>query len=343
MDLLLELISFVARAVVVFLTVVASTAVMVALIRRSRLGAAPSGSLEVKRLNDRYENLGLALKGGMARSAGAFKRLKKEQRAKEKATAESSADRPSVYVLDFDGDVLATATAGLREEVTAITEVAKPEDEVVVRLESGGGAVPHYGLAAAQLGRLKDRKLKVTVCIDRVAASGGYMMACVADHVVAAPFSIVGSIGVVAQVPNVRRFLKKNDVDVEELTAGEFKRTLSFFGEITDKGRAKLQGQLDETHQLFKQFVKQQRPSLDIDLVATGEYWLGTRAKDLGLIDELRTSDDYLLDKAKGANVFRVTWRGANAWRERLSRGAAQLAERVVLRLWSRAEQLTLR
>jgi len=212
-----------------------------------------------------------------------------------------------------------------------------------VRLESGGGAVPHYGLAAAQLGRLKERKVKVTVCIDRVAASGGYMMACVADHVVAAPFSIVGSIGVVAQVPNVRRFLKKNDVDVEELTAGEFKRTLSFFGEITDKGRAKFQGQLDKTHQLFKQFVKQQRPSLDIDLVATGEYWLGTRAKDLGLIDELRTSDDYLLDKAKSANVFRVTYRGTNAWRERLSRGAAQLAERVVLRLWSRAEQLTLR
>jgi serine protease SohB len=183
----------------------------------------------------------------------------------------------------------------------------------------------------------------VTVCIDRVAASGGYMMACVADHVVAAPFSIVGSIGVVAQVPNVRRFLKKNDIDVEELTAGEFKRTLSFFGEITDQGRAKLQGQLDEAHLLFKQFVKQYRPSLDIDQAATGEYWLGTRAKELGLVDELRTSDDYLLEKARGANVFGVTYLGTSAWRARLFRGAAQLAERVLLRLWSRAEQLTLR
>lgn len=343
MDFLHDLLGFTARSFVVFLTVVASTAAVVMLIRRARgFSSRPSGWLEVKNLNERFDNLRDGLQAGMAKGRAAFKQLRKQQKALSKAAEASPTTKPTVYVVDFDGDVLASATTGLREEVTAIVGVAKPEDEVVVRLESGGGAVPHYGLAAAQLARLKDKKLKVTVCIDRVAASGGYMMACVADSVVAAPFSIIGSIGVVAQIPNVHKLLKRHDVEVQEMTAGEFKRTVTLFGEVTEKGKAKLQEQLEETHVLFKNFVKQHRVGLDVDKVATGEYWLGTRAKELGLVDVLHTSDDYLLGRSKEANVFRVQFHPANAWRERFMGGAAELAERVMLRLISRAQQLRL-
>jgi serine protease SohB len=173
-----------------------------------------------------------------------------------------------------------------------------------------------------------------------VAASGGYMMACVADRVVAAPFAIIGSIGVIAQIPNVRKLLEKHDVHVEEVTAGEFKRTITVFGEVTDKGRAKLKEQLEETHVLFKDFVKANRPSLDIDAVATGEYWLARRALQLGLVDQLSTSDDYLLARAKDANVYQVHFKPVQPWRERFGQAASAVADRVVLGLLSRARSL---
>jgi serine protease SohB len=307
------------------------------LLRRARFSGSRGGSLEVKYLNERFDNLRSALELGTAQSRAAAKALRGRQKARDKTREAGAAGRPSVYVVDFDGDLLATATASLREEVTAIASLATKDDEVVVRLESGGGAVPHYGLAAAQLARLKERKLKLTVCIDRVAASGGYMMACVADQVLAAPFAVIGSIGVVAQVPNVHRFLKKHDVDVEELTAGEFKRTVSLCGEVTDKGKAKLQEQLEETHALFKAFVKQHRPGLDVDQVATGEYWLGTRATELRLVDALTTSDDYLLRRAAEANVFHVQFHGDTSWRDRLVGVAGEVLERGALRLLERA------
>jgi serine protease SohB len=214
---------------------------------------------------------------------------------------------------------------------------------VVVRLESGGGAVPHYGLAAAQLARLKDRKIKLTICIDRVAASGGYMMACVGDKIVAAPFAIIGSIGVVAQLPNLHRLLKKHDIDFEEATAGEFKRTVSVFGEISDKGRRKFQDQLEETHGIFKQFVKAQRPALEIDKVATGEYWLASRARELGLVDQLSTSDDYLIGLVKDARLFSVSFKPEPSWRTRLGQVAAEVVERAVMAALSRLQAIELR
>lgn len=333
MELVFDTLSFAAKGFVVFLTIAASAAVVFALARRRR---GLRGGLEVTALNQRFEALGDTLRAITLDKKG--QKALVQQRKKEQATPPAS--RPAVYVLDFDGDLLATNVVSLREEVTALVSAARPEDEVVVRLESPGGAVPHYGLAAAQLKRLKDAKLKVTVCIDRVAASGGYMMACVADQVVAAPFSIIGSIGVIAQIPNVRKLLEKHDVHVEEMTAGEFKRTITVFGEVTEKGRAKLQEQLEETHHLFKAFVKDNRPALDVDQVSTGEYWLGRKAKDLGLVDRLATSDDYLLERAKAANVYQLRFKPAHPWRQRLGQAAAEVADRVVLGLLSRARSL---
>ncbi len=313
MEILWHTLDFAAKGLVVFLVVAASAVVVFGLTRRRR---GPLPRLEVRTLNRRFEHLGDALRAAVMKP--------KEFRALVKGRKPSDDEkRPKVYVLDFEGDILATQVERLREEVSAIAAVASENDEVVVKIESPGGGVPHYGLAAAQLVRLRDRKIKVTACIDRVAASGGYLMACVADSIVAAPFAIIGSIGVVAQIPNIHRLLKKHDVDVEEMTAGEFKRTVSLVGEITEKGKKKLQEQLEETHVLFKDFIRTYRPKLEVDKVSTGEYWLARRALELGLVDTLGTSDDYLMARTKDAQVFRVTYRSDQPWRDRLGRLAA--------------------
>ncbi|MBS1150988.1 MAG: peptidase family protein [Myxococcaceae bacterium] len=337
MDIVYETLAFAAKGFIIFATIVATALVVFGLSRRRRGGGG--ARLHVRLLNERFEALGDALRHSVLQRKD-FRQLMKERK---KAKPAKPAPRPSVYVLDFKGDILATAVKSLREEVTAITAAAAADDEVVVRLESPGGAVPHYGLAAAQLLRLKEKKLKVTVCIDRVAASGGYMMACIADTIVAAPFSSIGSIGVVAQVPNVHQLLKKHDVEFNEMTAGEFKRTVSIFGEITDKGRQKFQDQLEDTHALFKEFVKAQRPKLDVNKVATGEYWLALRAIELGLVDQISTSDDYLIRRAPDANVYRVTFQPESTLREKLGRGAAATVDRVAIALLTRVMSLQLR
>lgn len=334
MELLHDSLGFAVKGFIVFLTVAASMLAIVMLTRR-RGSATPS--LEVKPLNRRFQSLGDAIRHSVLEK-NELKALSKER----KKDAEKKKKDARVYVLDFDGDIMATATTHLREEVSALLAVARPEDEVVVRLESPGGGVPHYGLAAAQLVRLKNKNVKLTVCVDRVAASGGYMMACVADKIVAAPFSAIGSIGVVAQVPNVNRLLKKHDVDFEEMTAGEFKRTVTVFGEITPKGRQKFHEQLEETHALFKDFVKTQRPKLDIDAIATGEYWLGSRAKELNLVDEIGTSDEYLMAATERAKLFQVRFKPANAWRSRIGAGATAFVETVVMRVLTRLQALRL-
>ena len=312
MEILWNTLDFAVKGFVVFLVVAASAIVVFGLTRRRR---GPLPRLEVRALNRRFEHLGDALRAAVMKP--------KEFRTLVKGRKPSDDAKPKVYVLDFEGDILATQVERLREEVSAIAAVAQENDEVVVKIESPGGGVPHYGLAAAQLVRLRERKIKVTACIDRVAASGGYLMACVADSVVAAPFAIIGSIGVVAQVPNIHRLLKKHDVDVQEVTAGEFKRTVSLLGEVTEKGKKKLQEQLEDTHVLFKEFVRAYRPKLDVDKVSTGEYWLGTRSLELGLVDKLGTSDDYLMERTKDAQVFKVTYRSERPWRDRLGRLAA--------------------
>jgi serine protease SohB len=234
-----------------------------------------------------------------------LKALKKEHKAEAQGKAPP---RRKLFVLNFHGDIRATEVAELREEITAVLTVATPEDEVLLRLESPGGIVHSYGLAASQLLRLRENKISLTVAVDKVAASGGYLMACVADRIIAAPFAVVGSVGVVSQLPNFNRLLRKNDIDFEQFTAGEYKRTVTLFGEITDKGREKFQQEIEEVHDLFKDFVRKHRSKMDIDKVATGEHWYGAQAVALNLIDELRTSDDYLLAASKTADLFEITY-----------------------------------
>jgi len=265
--------------------------------------------------------------------------------AKEKAKADKAAAKnksndanvehePKLFVVDFKGSIDAKEVSSLREEITAILSVATPKDEVFVRLESGGGMVHGYGLASSQLDRIRQHEIPLTASVDKVAASGGYMMACVANKIISAPFAILGSIGVIAQVPNFNKLLKKNDIDYEQFTAGEFKRTVTMFGENTDKGREKFIEELEETHVLFKNFVTEHRPSLDIDKVATGEHWFGIKAKELGLVDDIQTSDDYLQSRCKSHKIVQVKYTVKKGLAEKFSKAASMSAESFIGKLW---------
>ncbi|MFH7350180.1 protease SohB [Acinetobacter variabilis] len=250
--------------------------------------------------------------------------LSKEARARKKTNQK-------IYVLDFKGDMAASAVESLREEITLILSTAKAgRDRIIVRLESPGGMVHGYGLAAAQLVRLREAGFHVTICVDKVAASGGYMMACIANEVISAPFAIVGSIGVVAQVPNFNRLLKENKIDFELYTAGQYKRTVTMFGENTEEGKAKFEEELQQTHALFKHFVEKYRPQLNVEKVATGEHWYGQDALDLNLVDKLQTSDEYLLDLLPQHDVYLIQTRKKPTLGEKLGLQAAQIADSFI-------------
>ena len=254
------------------------------------------------------------------------RRMQKEIIGKKAAKKKKDkTTKPSLYVLDFVGDIKATQVEQLRNEISALLTVASSGDEVLLRLESPGGSVNGYGLAASQLQRLRDNKIPLTVCIDKVAASGGYLMACVAERIVAAPFAIIGSIGVVAQIPNFHRLLKKNDIDIELLTAGEYKRTLTLFAENTDKGREKFKEELEKIHHQFRDYVLGNRQQLDIHKVATGEHWLARDAFDLRLVDSLKTSDEYLNEKMPMFHCYQIAVQGKSSLAAKILKPAMKL------------------
>ncbi|UYZ71975.1 protease SohB [Moraxella bovis] len=254
---------------------------------------------------------------------------------KDKTDDKSKSSDKSVFVLDFDGDIKASAVAHLREEISVIISSAKSGDEVLVRLESSGGQVNAYGLASSQLARLKEAGLTLTVCVDKISASGGYMMACVADKIIASDFAVIGSVGVVSQLPNFHELLKKHNIGYEMFTAGEYKRTVTMFGENDDEDRAKHQADIDRIHELFKTFVKTHRPSLDVEKIATGEIWFGQDALDLGLIDEIGTSDAYVLELMKEHDVFVLHTRTKPTLAEKLG-----LSEQVGVKMGEMVEHM---
>ena len=241
--------------------------------------------------------------------------------------------RKRVYVLDFDGDVAAEEVSSLREEITTVLSIAEPCDEIILKLESPGGMVHAYGLASSQLLRIKSKQIPLTICVDKVAASGGYMMACLADRLISAPFAIIGSIGVLVQLPNFHRVLKKNEVDYEIISAGEFKRTLTQFGEITQKGRDKVQEEVETMHDIFKAWIKEHRPSVEIDKIATGETWVGTQAKERYMVDEIKTSDDCIVSACEEADVYEVEYELPKSLQDKIG-GALQGTVEKLLSNW---------
>lgn len=332
--------------------------VVVAVSLGGRTKKSNKGHIEVTNLNDKFEHLRDTLRDAMmdddaykAFEKAEKKRLKDEAAAKKKAAkAAEKAEKNNtvpvdtavepqkkrIFVLDFYGDIKASEVECLREEISTILTLAQPTDEVVVKVESGGGMVHSYGLASSQLARITHKNIPLTVCVDKVAASGGYMMACVANKIVAAPFAILGSIGVVAQLPNFHKLLKKNDIDYEMFTAGEYKRTVTMFGENTDKGRAKFVEELEDTHVLFKEFVSEHRPQVDVVKVATGEVWFGRRAKEVNLIDEIQTSDEYLFAQAETADIFEVEFAYKKSLPEKLGFAAQTAVDRLLMTWWER-------
>ena len=337
---------FLAKTITVVIAIVAIAVVIANLAMRKR---TQSGQLKLTQLGEKYTDMQDDMR--LARMKPHQQKLwHKEQKKKEKLKAKAAKQqarsgypqdkaKTTLYVLDFKGSMDAGEVSSLREEVSAVMAVATPGDEVLLRLESPGGVVHGYGLASSQLQRLRDKGIPLTVAVDKVAASGGYMMACVADRIVAAPFSIIGSIGVVAQIPNFNRLLKRNEIDVELHTAGEFKRTLTLFGENTEEGREKFREDLNETHLLFKQFVHQMRPSLDIDSVATGEHWYGSQALEKGLVDAIGTSDDLIINQLEKHQVIGVRYARRKSMMDRFTHSATLSVERLLLRIWQRGEK----
>nr|WP_298174621.1 protease SohB [uncultured Pseudomonas sp.] len=335
MEFFAEYASFLAKTVTL---VVAILVVLVALAVLRGRGRRSSGQLQVSKLNDFYKQLHDRLEHSVL-NKDQLKSVLKEAAKAAKLEKKAGVHKPRVYVLDFDGDIKASATDSLRHEITAVLSMATAQDEVVLRLESGGGMVHSYGLASSQLARIRQAGVPLTVCIDKVAASGGYMMACIGEKIISAPFAVLGSIGVVAQLPNLHRLLKKHDIDFEVLTAGEYKRTLTIFGENTEKGRQKFQEDLEITHELFKNFVARYRPQLAIDEIATGEVWLGMSALEKQLVDELKTSDEYLAERAKTAELFHLHYAEKKSLQERIGLAASVALDRFALTWLSRLNQ----
>ena len=316
----------------VFTIVLAITIPLLLIIGSSKGKSQPRGKLSITNLSDKFEEMGNAVKGSLMTP----KELKKFNKdlSKEKKKKDKDQTEDSIFVLNFKGDIQASEVEKLKQEVNAILLSETDCREVVIRVESGGGSAYAYGLCAAELKRLVDNKINLTVCIDKVAASGGYLMSCVASKIIAAPWAIVGSIGVIAQLPNFHRLLKKNSIDFEMHTAGAFKRTLTTLGENTEEGREKFKSDLEDLHIIFKNFVKEQRPQVDTDIVATGEVWQGEEAVKVGLVDSLETSDNYLVNLSKEAKLFEIEFVEKKNLSERFAFSMQLIVEKSVIKFY---------
>lgn len=321
---------FVLEAATIVIAIVVAFGFILALSLKGKT-SNKKGQLVVKSLNEVYQQRQEQLAHEVL-SKSAFKKMHKANQEKLKLAQKAQSDElNTVFVIDFNGDIKASQSEALAEEVNAILQIAHKNDEVVIRLQSPGGAVNGYGLAAAQLARIKEANLKLTAVIDQVAAGGGYMMASVADTMIASPFAIIGSIGVVAQLPNIHRLLTDKGVDIELHTAGKYKRTLTMLGENTDEGREKFKEELEVVHKLFKTHIAHFRPRLDVEKVATGEYWFGQSALELNLVDELKTSDAYLLDKYQSGSLklFHIEYKIKKSKLSSMCHSALKLFQRV--------------
>ena len=344
MDYLYEYLLFLFQAATIAAAALIVFSGFLALGARRRHG--PEGHLEVTKLNDSLKDLKRRIdqavlpkdefKKAQKAAAKAEKRQKQQKQQKQQKEASEPAGR--LFALAFEGDLQATRVARLRHEINAILAQAREGDEVLVRIESPGGLVHGYGLVASQLLRIRERGLALVAAVDKVAASGGYLAAAVANRVIAAPFAVVGSIGVVAQIPNVHRLLKKKDVDVEVITAGRYKRTMTVFGENTEEGRRKFLEEIEDLHALFQEFVADHRPGLDLEKVATGESWYGRRAIEFNLVDEIMTSDEYLMKRCQDAEVYEIRWvepkKPLDRVLEQVEGRLSRLAERLFGRGW---------
>lgn len=326
LNALIDLGFFSIKALLIVILILALVAGLVAILARGK--EKPCGKISIKNVNKHYEEIKINLLEEILPGKDFKKFLKNEKKQKKTLIPL----KKNIFVIDFHGDMKATAVTALREEVTAILNIATANDQVFVRLESGGGVVHGYGLAAAQLARFREKNIPLIVSVDKIAASGGYMMAAMANKIIAAPFAIIGSIGVIVQIPNFHRVLKDKHIDFEQITAGSFKRTLTLFGENTKEGREKLHAEVEEIHHLFQNLIQEYRADIDIEKVSTGEHWLAKQAILLKLVDQLQTSDDYLLSHNQQANIYEIRFHMRKSFVEKLFSAQTKLIESFLMR-----------
>ncbi len=209
---------------------------------------------------------------------------------------------PRLAVLRFQGlrDLNASGDQRLSEAIDEVLVNRDHFEEAVVIIDSPGGTTHGYGHAYALLERLSASGLKVTACIDRIGASGGYLMALPADRILAGPFAIVGSVGVVAGIPNVKRLLEEKGVSYRLFVAGDKKRVVHFADDDGPEVREYMDEKLAGIHTQFLQAVEKHRGDrVKLDEVRSGDHWSAEESveKGLGLVDELQTSAEYLLER----------------------------------------------
>ena len=319
--MLIELISNYGLFLLKTLTVVIGIIVILSFALSSKKSKS-EGNLVVTNVNEELDNLENNIKKNILNKKD-FKNFIKDKKKNNKIPEKK------LFILDFKGNIKASEIVSLRREISGILLSYKKGDEVILRLENSGGTVHEHGLAASQLKRIKDKKIPLTICVDKVAASGGYMMACVANKIVSSPFAIIGSIGVLAQVPNFNKLLKNKGIDFEQHTAGNYKRTVTMFGKNTEKDRKKLGEQLEDIHLLFKDFIVSQRKNIDIEKVATGEYWYGKSALKLNLIDEIMTSDEYILSIKDKFNIFHIKYKPVTSFADKISKVSSKIVNKL--------------
>ena len=319
--MLIELISNYGLFLLKTITIVVSIIIIISVIVNSKKNTT-EGSLEVQSINKDLDSLEEGIKKNIL-SKQEFKKFVKSKKKNSKKLSNK------IFVIDFKGNIKASEIISLRREISGILLSFKKGDEVLLRLENSGGTVHEHGLAASQLKRIRDKNIPLTICVDKVAASGGYMMACVANKIVASPFAIIGSIGVIAQVPNFNKLLKNKGVDFEQQTAGNYKRTVTMFGKNTDKDRKKLKEQLEDIHKLFKEFIRDNRRNLDVEKVSTGEYWYGKDALELKLIDKILTSDEYIISMKDRFEIVRIKYKPAKSISDKLSKLSTNISSKL--------------
>ena len=223
-------------------------------------------------------------------------------------------DKSNLYYLEFEGDIQASEAAKLKQEILVCLQVAKPTDVFLILVESSGGSVSNYGDLYSVMEMIKKRGHTLWVAIDRVAASGGYLISLPADKIFATPFALIGSIGVLSEVPNFGGLLDKYGVKMEEYTAGERKMNISMFRENGEEQKEHHRKKLGKIHELFKaQLVKYrggliEKKGVDIGELMEGDFWMGENAFELGLVDELKSSVEILLDEKDHFNILKVNY-----------------------------------
>jgi serine protease SohB len=351
LEFLIDYGMFLAKAITIVLSIGVVAGLIASAGQKNKKGEK-KGKIRVTQINEHIDGLRDTLRASILDKEQLKeiektekKKIKAENKRKKKATAKNTegADNDDsatkrYFVVNFEGNIAADAVESLREEITAILSMATKNDEVILRLESPGGMVHAYGLASSQLLRIKNKNIPLTICVDKVAASGGYMMACLADRLVAAPFAIIGSIGVLVQLPNFYRVLKKYDVDYEIISAGEYKRTLTHFGEITNKGKDKVKEDVENIHQIFKDWVKTYRPSVEIDTIATGETWVGSQAKERYMVDDIKTSDECVIEACETYEVYEIKFEIKKPLQVRLANLLEESANRLISRGFGKSD-----